>query len=396
MAEGKMELEQLDSAPAVSTKMHELSEKKPESSSTSTINVSLNKADKKKTKKGKKATDDSASNNSDADSSDAPVEKKAVSYFSLYRFATKKDYFYIIIASLSSIIAGVGQPMVALLMGNIIKDLSHPDPEVKSENITKDVILFTIIGAAMFLVAYLQMCFWTLAAENQIKRIREEYLHAILRQDIGWHDTGKQSESLTTRLNSDTQLIYDGIADKVGVALSSLVTFISGFVIGFVKGWKLALVLLSCVPLIGACAVMMMKFTVAQSSKGQDSYSKAGAVAEQAFSSIRTVVSFGGQKRETESYIAQLDEAFGSGKKRAIVTAIGIATFMFILFSTYGLAFWYGGHEVHRGNLKPEDILNVFMGMIMGAFALGNIGPNVAAFASAQGAAYNIFKTIDR
>ncbi|KAG0331724.1 Multidrug resistance protein 1 [Podila horticola] len=397
----KMELEQLEAIP-IAPSAPEMSEKKPASATTSTTEVekavdtmpSSGKAKAGKKGKGKNKKDDAGSTTSDEE--EVPSEKKAVSYFTLYRFATKKDWLYITIATLASVVAGVGQPMVALLMGNIIKDLQLPNPDDVSKAMTKDVILFTVIGAAMFGVAYLQMCFWTLAAENQVKRIREEYLHAILRQDIGWHDTGKQSESLTTRLNSDTQLIYDGMADKVGLAISSFVTFIAGFVIGFVKGWKLSLVLLSCVPLIGACAVMMAKITVQQSSKGQDSYSKAGSVAEQAFSSIRTVVAFGGQKRETKAYVDQLDAAFVTGKRRAQATALGIACFMLILFSTYALAFWFGSHEVHKGNMQSSEILNVFMGMIMGAFALGNIGPNVASFASAQGAAYNIFKTIDR
>ncbi|KAG0084917.1 Multidrug resistance protein 1 [Podila epicladia] len=398
----KMELEQLEAIPIASSAL-EMTEKKSASATTSTTEVekavdtmpSSGKAKVSKKGKGKNKKDDDAGSTG-SDEEEVPAEKKAVSYFTLYRFATKKDWLYITIATLASVVAGVGQPMVALLMGNIIQDLMNPDPEEVSKAMTKDVILFTIIGAAMFGVAYLQMCFWTLAAESQVKRIREEYLHAILRQDIGWHDTGKQSESLTTRLNSDTQLIYDGMADKVGIAISSFVTFISGFVIGFVKGWKLSLVLLSCVPLIGACAVMMAKITVQQSSKGQDSYSKAGSIAEQAFSSIRTVVAFGGQKRETKAYVDQLDAAFLTGKRRAQATALGIACFMLILFGTYALAFWFGSHEVHKGNMQSSEILNVFMGMIMGAFALGNIGPNVASFASAQGAAYNIFKTIDR
>jgi len=296
----------------------------------------------------------------------------------------------------ASLVSGAGQPLVALLMSGIINDLATSSEEEKQKKVIHEVVLFTVIGAAIFLASYLQMCFWTLSAESQVKRIREEYLHAILRQDIGWHDTGKQAESLTTRLNSDTQLIYDGMADKVGLALSSFTTFIGGFVIGFTKGWKLSLVLLACVPLIGACAAMMSKFTVANASKGQDSYSKAGSVAEQAFSSVRTVVAFSGQKRETDSYIAQLDAAFKTGKQRAIATGLGLGTFMLILFCTYALAFWFGAREVWAGRMAPGTVLAVFMGMIVGAFALGNIGPNVSSFASAQGAAYSIFKTIDR
>jgi len=144
----------------------------------------------------------------------------------------------------------VGQPVVALLFGSIIKDLST-GTEDKGKAIIHDVIIFTIVGAAMFVAGYGQQCFWTLSAEHQSKRIREKYFHAILRQDMSWHDTGKQSESLTTRLSSDTQLIYDGLADKVGLVLSNFTTFVAGFVIGFAKGWQLSLVLLCAVPLIG-------------------------------------------------------------------------------------------------------------------------------------------------
>ncbi|KAF9391585.1 (ABC) transporter [Podila verticillata] len=227
---------------------------------------------------------------------DAPVtseEKKAANYLELYRFGTKTDKLYTAITVVASLVSGSGQPMVALLMSNIINDLATLDEAGKKRTIVHQVVLFTAIGCAIFVACYLQMCFWTLSAENQVKRIHEEYLHTILRQEIGCHDADKQAESLTTRLNSDTQLIYDGMADK---------------------GWKLSLVLLACVPLIGACAAMLSKFTVANASKGKDSYSKAGSVAEQVISSIQTVVTFSGQKREAAPYVHQLDLASKTGK----------------------------------------------------------------------------------
>ncbi|GJJ74770.1 ATP-binding cassette, subfamily B (MDR/TAP), member 1 [Entomortierella parvispora] len=320
---------------------------------------------------------------------------EAVSYWQLYRFASKRDWLYVVIGAICSLGVGVGQPFVALLFGSIVKDLGT-GTEDKGQGIIHDVIIFTIVGAAMFVAGYGQQCFWTLSAEHQSKRIREKYFHAILRQDMSWHDTGKQSESLTTRLSSDTQLIYDGLADKVGLVLSNFTTFVAGFVIGFTKGWKLSLVLLCAVPLIGATAAFMAKYTVESASSGQGSYSKAGAVAEQAFSAIRTVVAFGGQKRETNAYVKHLDDAYKTGSKKAIVTGVGNGIFLFVLFSTYALAFWYGSNRVAAGEMTSDEVLNVFLGMVIGAFALGNIGPNLSAFANAQGAAYNIFKTIDR
>ncbi|KAF8951301.1 hypothetical protein BGZ52_012562, partial [Haplosporangium bisporale] len=163
----KMELEQLE-APVAPSVPEIVSEKRPASATTSTTEVpsvkdvekvvdtmpsgKADKAKKSKDKKKKKAGDAGST----SDEEEVPTEKKAVSYFTLYRFATKKDWMYIIIATLASIISGVGQPMVALLMGNIIQDLQNPDPNEVSKAITKDVVLFTVIGAAMFAVAYTQ------------------------------------------------------------------------------------------------------------------------------------------------------------------------------------------------------------------------------------------------
>ncbi|KAI7832818.1 putative ABC transporter protein [Gamsiella multidivaricata] len=299
---------------------------------------------------------------------------------------------------------GVGQPLVALLFGNIVSDLTDGN-EGKGAAIVRDVKLFTYVGIAMFVAGYGQQCFWTLSAEHQSKRIRQKYFHAILRQDMAWHDTRNQSESLTTRLNSDTQMIYEGLADKCGLVLSNLATFVAGFVIGFVKGWKLSLVLLAAVPLIigkrrlesaRTAGAFMTKYATESASAGQGSYSKAGGVAEQAISSIRTVVAFGGQKKETAAYLKHLDNAYKAGAKRTRVAGIGNGLILFILFLTYGLGFWYGSNRVAAREITSGQVLNVFLGMIIGAFALGNVGPYLSAFANAQGAAYHIFKTIDR
>lgn len=79
--------------------------------------------------------------------------------------------------------------------------------------------------------------------ERQTRRIRVAYVHAILRQDMGWFDKAEDG-SLTTRLSGDTQLIQDGISEKFGLFVTAISQFVSGFVISFVKGPKMAAVML--------------------------------------------------------------------------------------------------------------------------------------------------------
>ena len=123
--------------------------------------------------------------------------------------------------------------------------------------------------------------------------------------------------------------------------------------------------------LLLAVAAFMSKFTVESASDGQGAYAKAGGIAEQAFSSIRTVVAFGGQKRETASYVKHLDSAYQAGAKKALVSGVGNGLFVFVLFCVYSLGFWYGANCVSAGEMTPGQVLNVFMGVVIGAFALG-------------------------
>ncbi|KAF9287776.1 ATP-binding cassette, sub-B (MDR TAP), member 4, partial [Mortierella antarctica] len=260
-----------------------------------------------------------------------PVAK--VTYLQLYRFASTWDWICVSLGTICSIVNGIGQPLVALLMGDVITSLAKnfDDPIAAAREVRVSVIKFTVVGAIAFVASYGQMCFWTLSAENQSKRIREKYLHAVLRQDISWHDVGKKSESLNSRLSADTQLIFDGLADKIGLTVMCFVTFIAGFVIAFSNGWRMSLVLMSTVPLMAVCGAFMAKYATQSSVEGQGSYAKAGGLAEQAIGSIRTVFAFNGQKRELQKFSVNLDAAYKEGVKKAWATAQAAA---FAIFET--------------------------------------------------------------
>ena len=76
---------------------------------------------------------------------------------------------------------------------------------------------------------------------------------------------------------------------QVGKFIQLTSTFLGGFVIAFIKGWLLTLVLLTSIPLLviagGAMAMVISKMA----SQGQNAYAKAAIIVEQTIGSIRTV-----------------------------------------------------------------------------------------------------------
>lgn len=180
-------------------------------------------------------------------------------------------------------------------------------------------------------------------------------MRAILRQDIGWHDMAEEG-SLTTRLSLDVQLIQDGVGEKFGSLLQSIASFVGGVVVAFLKvilalflsflcsslltfrkGWKLALVITACLPILiilgGALGLQIKKFI----TKTQSVYALAGAIAEQAFSGIRTVYAFSLQKRFVKRYDEKLVAAESLDVKKGLVFGVGFGIFLFTLYSILGM-----------------------------------------------------------
>ena len=61
--------------------------------------------------------------------------------------------------------------------------------------------------------------------------------------------------------------------------------------------------------------------------KELEAYGKAGGVAEEVFSAIRTVFAFGGQRKEVERFSYNLTFAKKAGLKRGLATAVGVGLF---------------------------------------------------------------------
>jgi ATP-binding cassette subfamily B (MDR/TAP) protein 1 len=71
------------------------------------------------------------------------------------------------------------------------------------------------------------------------QKLREEYLAAVMRQNIAFFDTLGTGEVIN-RITADLSLVQDGISEKVGFTITGLATFISAFAIGFAMYWSMS------------------------------------------------------------------------------------------------------------------------------------------------------------
>ncbi|KAI8976762.1 putative ABC transporter protein, partial [Pilobolus umbonatus] len=326
-------------------------------------------------------------------------KQPTISILQLFRFSTYFELFLIMIAAIFSLSIGAMQPVSIIILGGILGEISTAmksgDVSNVSETALPLVLIFVYMGVAILVAAYSANCLWILTGEKQSRRIRTLYLHAILRQEMGWFDKAEEG-SLNTRLATDTQLIQDGISEKFGLLLNTVGQFFAGFIIAFIKGPKLAAISLIIIPFLSFGGIYMNRTIFKYTLISQGDYAQAGTVAEQVFSGIRTVYSFSLQNRFTDLYEQKLNLAEKSGILRGKALGFGFGFFFFTLYGTYGLAFWFGGVLNRQQTMTVDEILITLYCMIFGAMSILELPSNLFAVSSARGAAYKIFSTIDR
>ncbi|XP_064195313.1 ATP-binding cassette, sub-family B (MDR/TAP), member 4 [Anguilla rostrata] len=339
---------------------------------------------------------------SEANEKEKPKEKlEMVSPLAIFRYADGLDKFLMIVGLLMAMANGAVLPAMAVVFGDMTdsfvddaKNITIPSNETLGDQLTRHAIYYSIMGAIVLVAAYLQVALWTLAAGRQVKRLRKLFFHAIVQQEIGWFDVNETGQ-LNTRLTDDIYKINEGIGDKLGMLLQSITSFLTGFVVGFIKGWKLTLVILAISPALGISGAVLSKLMTSFTSKEQTAYAKAGAVAEEVLSGVRTVMAFSGQRKEIQRYHRNLEDAKNVGVKKAITGNIAMGFTFLIIYLSYALAFWYGSTLILSGEYSIGSLLAVFFAVIIGAFALGQTTPNIQSFATARGAAHKVFAVID-
>nr|XP_019605320.1 PREDICTED: phosphatidylcholine translocator ABCB4 isoform X2 [Rhinolophus sinicus]XP_019605321.1 PREDICTED: phosphatidylcholine translocator ABCB4 isoform X2 [Rhinolophus sinicus] len=328
----------------------------------------------------------------------------------LFRYSDWQDKLFMSLGTIMAIAHGSGLPLMMIVFGEMTDrfvitagnfsfpvnfTLSMINPgRILEEEMTRYAYYYSGLGAGVLVAAYIQVSFWTLAAGRQIRKIRKEFFHAILRQELGWFDINDTTE-LNTRLTDDISKISEGIGDKVGMFFQAVATFFAGFIVGFIRGWKLTLVIMAISPILGLSAAVWAKILSAFSDKELAAYAKAGAVAEEALGAIRTVIAFGGQDKELERYQKHLENAKKIGIKKAISANISMGIAFLLIYGSYALAFWYGSTLVISKEYTLGNAMTVFFSILIGAFSVGQAAPCIDAFANARGAACVIFDIID-
>ncbi|RPD54666.1 P-loop containing nucleoside triphosphate hydrolase protein [Lentinus tigrinus ALCF2SS1-7] len=342
-----------------------------------------------------------------------------VSFSALFRMSTRAELIMNFIGLIAAAAAGASQPLMSLLFSRLTQDFVEFGTELQlagSSNATEaaaaqaalpaaaaafkhsaalNASYLVYIGIGMFVCTYTYMVVWVYTGEVNAKRLRERYLQAILRQDIAYFDNVGAGE-VATRIQTDTHLVQQGTSEKVAMVVNFLAAFVTGFVLAYVRCWRLALAMSSILPCIGIAGGVMNKFISKYMQLSLQHVAEGGTLAEEVFSTVRTAQAFGTQHILSDLYDGHVDQSRAVDLKAAVWHGAGLSFFFFVIYGAYGLAFNFGTTLINNGEATSGEIINVIFAILIGSFSLALLAPEMQAITQARGAAAKLYETIDR
>ncbi|ORY77838.1 P-loop containing nucleoside triphosphate hydrolase protein [Neocallimastix californiae] len=256
-------------------------------------------------------------------------------------------------------------------------------------------IICICLALFCFCCTFISNSFLNITSSRQSVRIRNLAFNSIMKQEIAWHEKTNPGE-LSSRIISDSLLIEDGIGFKLAYLICNLSIFVAGFIVAFISGWRLTLNIAIIIPIIAIVAGGMSLALKHYTKKSQKSYAEVGGIAQEAFTQIRTIVSFGNEQKEIDRYVDKLKTTKKIGLKKAQAMGIGMGIMNGLTYVAYGYVFLRASQFIYKDIMNGGECLKTLMGILFGARSISQCSVSFNAIGDALGAASKLFHIIER
>ncbi|XP_020585098.1 ABC transporter B family member 4-like isoform X2 [Phalaenopsis equestris] len=302
----------------------------------------------------------------------------------------------LLLGSIAAAVHGAIFPVFGILISSAIKSFYEPPHQLQRDS-RFWALIYLLFGFIAFLLVPVQYYLFGVAGGKLIERIRSLSFEKVVHQEISWFDEpANASGAIGARLSSDASSVKSLVGDTLALIVQNIANVTAGIVIAFVANWKLAIVILAIVPLVGLQGYTQMRFLQGFSADAKILYEEASQVASDAVTSIRTVASFCAEGRVMDAYRKKCENPVTQGIRQGLISGIGYGFSFCMLYCTYALCFYVGARFVHDGRATFTEVFRVFFALTTAANAVAQSSTYGSDATKAKDSAASIFGILNR
>ncbi len=218
--------------------------------------------------------------------------------------------------------------------------------------------------------SYMRVYLLTYVGEKSLADMRKDVYSKLLIMPMAFYSERRVGD-LSNRLASDLAQIQEAVSFTLAEFLRGIFTLLIGLVFIFWIQAKLALVMLSVVPVIAILAVIFGKRIRKLASKVQDQLAESGTIVNETFQGITVVKAFTNEFLEIGRFVKCIGASVNLSISNARYRGAFISFMIFSVFGAVAFVIWYGARMIQTGELSFGSLVMfvVFSGFVGGTFA---------------------------
>ena len=205
------------------------------------------------------------------------------------------------------------------------------------------------------------------------------------------HQTGE----IMSYVTNDVQALQNALVDKLIEFVTEASILIGSIVLMFYLDWKLTLITLITVPLVGQAMKIFGRKLKKSGTVIQERLADINSLLQESIAAVRVVKSFVRERYEIERFRRQNELNFQAEMKNVQLSSLLTPTVEFLAAITVTIILWIGGYEVVQGEITAGSLVAFLTYAVNLANPVKRIGRIYGAVQRAMAAADRVFDVID-
>ena len=265
----------------------------------------------------------------------------------------------------------------------------------------RDMAMLNLIAGGIIIVFFFRGIFYygqsylvSFVGQRVVIDIREALFEKFQRMPLAYFDRHQTGE-IMSYVTNDVQALQNALVDKLIELVTESSVLVGSIVLMFYLDWKLTLITLITVPLVGQAMNIFGKKLKRSGIVIQERLADINSLLQESVSAVRVVKSFVRERYEIERFHRQNELNFQAEMKNVQLTSLLTPTVEFLAAITVTFILWIGGYEVVQGDLTAGALVAFLTYAVNLANPVKRISRIYGTVQRAMAAADRVFDVID-
>jgi subfamily B ATP-binding cassette protein MsbA len=296
-----------------------------------------------------------------------------------------------IVAIFCIILAASANLYVPWILRDVIdKVLTNKDMSLLNTIAIGIVIVFLLRGIFFYGQTYLM----SYIGQKVIIDIRDDVYRHLQRLSLSYYEK-RQTGKIMSYITNDVAAVQSALVDSMIELVTEGMTLLGSLGAMFYLDWKLSLLTLVTLPLVGQAINVFGKKLRTSSTAVQERAADITSVLQESISSVRIIKSFAREDYEIERFTKENNKNFRAQMKNSQIMATLTPVIEFLAAIGVTMIIWYGGRQVINSALTAGSLIAFLVYAVNLSNPIKRLSRVYGNIQKALAAAVRVFEVLD-